>query len=168
MINKKSFSAVALVLAWAGVSFASPSARSADAKTNGPCISGVKTTAYSASVEDNGPNEGRNALGRPLKSGSVTSAAADWSRWPVGTRFRVVETGRIYIVDDYGSALVGTGTIDLYKSSDAQVDRWGVRHVTIEVLEWGSPERSLKILRERDGNRHVRKMVRSLLDQENA
>jgi hypothetical protein len=96
----------------------------------------------------------------------VTSAAADWSRWPVGTRFRIVETGQEYIVDDYGSALVGTGTIDLYKSSDSQVDRWGVRHVTIEVLEWGSPQKSLQILRERRGARHIREMVKALQSQE--
>lgn len=133
-----------------------------------PRISGVKTTAYSNGPVHNGAAGSKNALGKPLRSGAVTSAAADWSRWPVGTRFRVVETGRVYVVDDYGSALVGTGTIDLYKPSEAQVDRWGVRRVTIEILEWGSPERSLKILRDRARNRHVREMVRSLLDQDDA
>jgi 3D (Asp-Asp-Asp) domain-containing protein len=130
-----------------------------------PRIAGVKTTAYSNSFEDNGPYGSKNALGTQLKSGSVTSAAADWSRYPVGTRFRVVETNQEYIVDDYGSALVGTGTIDLYKLSDAQVDRWGVRHVTIEILEWGSPERSLRILKERRAMRHVREMVEDLQEQ---
>ncbi len=141
----------------------------ASASPTAPRIFGVKTTAYSSGPKDNGPYGPKNALGKPLKAGPVTSAAADWSRWPVGTRFRVVETGKTYVVDDYGSALVGTGTIDLYKSTDAQVDRWGVRRVTIEVLEWGSPERSLKILRERvTAARHVREMVRSLLDQDGA
>ena len=33
------------------------------------------------------------------------SAAADWSRWPVGTVFRIQSTGQIYKVDDYGWAL---------------------------------------------------------------
>lgn len=141
-------------------------ATGADTKRNpNPRITGVKTTAYSAGVEHNGSYGPKNALGRPLKSGPVTSAAADWSRYPVGTRFRVVETGQEYVVDDYGSALVGTGTIDLYKKSDAQVDRWGVRRVTIEILEWGSPERSLRILRERGKMRHIREMVESLQDQ---
>lgn len=132
---------------------------------SGPCIEGVKTTAYSSGADDNGVYGPKNALGRPLKSGSVTSAAADWSRYPVGTKFRIVETGQEYIVDDYGSALVGTGTIDLYKKSDALVDRWGVRRVTIEILEWGSPERSLRILKERGRMRHIREMVESLQDQ---
>lgn len=134
-------------------------------KSNGPRISGVKTTAYSSGAEHNGSYGPKNALGRPLKSGMVTSAAADWSRYPVGTRFRIVETGQEYIVDDYGSALVGTGTIDLYKKSNSQVDRWGVRRVTIEILEWGSPERSLRILKERGKMRHIREMVESLQDQ---
>ena len=136
-----------------------------DAEISGPCIDGVKTTAYSSSPADNGIYGAKNALGTNLKSGHVTSAAADWSRYPVGTRFRIVETGQEYVVDDYGSALVGTGTIDLYKTSDSQVDRWGVRHVTIEILEWGSPERSLRILKQRGQMRHIREMVNALRDQ---
>ncbi len=139
-----------------------------DAEISGPCIDGVKTTAYSHSPADNGIYGAKNALGTRLKSGRVASAAADWSRYPVGTRFRVIETGQEYIVDDYGSALVGTGTIDLYKTSDALVDRWGVRRVTIEILEWGSPERSLKILEQRGKMRHIRSMVASLHDQARA
>lgn len=131
----------------------------------GPRIAGVKTTAYSDNPSDNGIYGSQNALGTELKSGHVTSAAADWSRYPVGTRFRIVETGQEYIVDDYGSALVGTGTIDLYKTSDAAVDRWGVRRVTIEIIEWGSPERSLRILKERGKMRHVREMVEALQEQ---
>jgi 3D (Asp-Asp-Asp) domain-containing protein len=139
-----------------------------ETEISGPCIDGVKTTAYSSGAEDNGIYGPKNALGKSLKSGRVTSAAADWSRYPVGTRFRIAETGQEYIVDDYGSALVGTGTIDLYKSSDAQVNRWGVRHVTIEILEWGSPQRSLQILKERGKMRHIREMVQALRDQEAA
>ena len=132
---------------------------------SGPCIKGVRTTAYSSDPSDNGNWGPVTAVGTPLKSGKVTSAAADWSRYPVGTRFRIVETGQEYIVDDYGSALVGTGTIDLYKTSNSQVDRYGVRHVTIEIIEWGSPERSLEILKGRGKMRHIREMVEELQDQ---
>jgi hypothetical protein len=32
----------------------------------------------------------------------IGSAAADWSRWPAGTAFRLLSTGQIYRVDDYG------------------------------------------------------------------
>ena len=45
------------------------------------------------------------------------SAAADWSRFPLGTRFQIVGTQDRYVIDDYGGALVGTNTIDLYKTS---------------------------------------------------
>ncbi len=134
----------------------------------GPLIYGVRTTAYSTGPAHNGIYGANNALGRPLRSGSVTSAAADWSRYPVGTRFRVIETGREYVIDDYGSALVGTGTIDLFKTSESQVGRWGVRKVTLEILEWGSPEKSLRILRERGRMRHIREMVESLVEQDAA
>jgi 3D (Asp-Asp-Asp) domain-containing protein len=162
MIKSLPALALAFLMFFAMTSMAS---RQPDAEISGPCIDGVKTTAYSNSPADNGIYGSKNALGTKLKSGRVTSAAADWSRYPVGTRFRIVETDQEYIVDDYGSALVGTGTIDLYKTSDSQVDRWGVRRVTIEILEWGSPERSLRILKERGRMRHIREMVQALRDQ---
>ncbi len=37
--------------------------------------------------------------------------------------------------------MVGKGPIDLFKPSLREMNRWGVRKVTIEILEWGSPER---------------------------
>ena len=51
-----------------------------------------------------------------------------------------------YIIDDYGTALIGTNTIDLYKPTRIEMRRWGVRHVDIDILQWGSEERSLKCL----------------------
>ncbi|HSH37177.1 MAG TPA: 3D domain-containing protein [Chthoniobacterales bacterium] len=118
----------------------------------------VRTTAYTHG-EGSGP---RNAVGRPLAGGGCKSAAADWSRFPVGTRFRVVSTGQEYVVDDYGTALIGTNTIDLYKDSSAEMHRWGVRHVDIEILQLGSRDESLKILRPRHRARIVRRMIASL------
>lgn len=131
----------------------------------GPCIEKVRTTAYTYGTAENGAHPSSNAIGKPLKAGKVRSAAADWSRWPLGTRFRIVQTGQEYIVDDIGSAMVGTGTIDLFKPSRREMDRWGVRNVTIEILEWGSAEKSLEVLLPRKKNRHVRDMVEDLLDQ---
>jgi 3D (Asp-Asp-Asp) domain-containing protein len=128
-------------------------------------IENVRTTAYSFGPAHNGKYGNKNAIGGNLKTGSVRSAAADWSKWPVGTRFRVRETGQEYIVDDIGSAMVGTGTIDLFKPHNSQVRKWGVRRVTIEVIEWGSAERSLRILSDRTRHRHVRNMVESLQTQ---
>jgi hypothetical protein len=97
--------------------------------------------------------------------GKVSSAAADWSRWPLGTRFRVLETGREHAIDDTGSAMVGTNTIDLFKPNHRAMNQWGVRHVTIEILEWGSPEESLEVLMKRRKFPHIREMVSDLLVQ---
>jgi 3D (Asp-Asp-Asp) domain-containing protein len=122
----------------------------------------VVATAYGASAKCNSKWAGRNAIGGRLKSGEVTSAAADWSRFPVGTKFRVRETGRIYVVDDYGSAMVGKDKVDLFKTNYREVYRWGVRQVNLEIIEWGSPEKSLAILKPRSRSRHVKTMVQSL------
>ena len=131
----------------------------------GQRIGKVRTTAYTYGAAENGAHPRSNAIGQRLKSGEVSITAADWSRWPLGTRFRVVETGREYIVDDIGGAIVGTNTIDLFKPNRGAMNRWGVRDVTIEILEWGSPEESLDVLRERRKSRHVREMVAKLLVQ---
>ena len=122
----------------------------------------VRTTAYTDSESDHIQYSNHNALGTTLQSGAVHSAAADWSRWPAGTVFRIVETGEIYRVDDYGWALAGTNTIDLYKPSRELMNAWGVKHVTIENLQWGDPGHCLAVLRQRRGYRHVERMVREL------
>ena len=122
----------------------------------------VVATAYGASAKCNSKWAGKNAIGGRLKSGAVTSAAADWSRFPVGTKFRVKETGRVYVVDDYGSAMVGKNKVDLFKTNYRDVYRWGVRNVQLEIIEWGSPEKSLAILKPRTRSRHVRAMVQQL------
>lgn len=91
------------------------------------------------------------------------SAAADWSRWPVGTEFRVLSTGELFRVDDYGWALAGRNTIDLYKPTRAAMNAWAVRHEPLQILRWGDPGESLRRLRPRqDGHRHIRRMVLEL------
>lgn len=126
---------------------------------NGRQYATVRTTAYCHDESDHLVYGRMNAVGTLLKYGNVRSAAADWSRYPVGTRFRIAsEPDVVYVVDDYGSALVGTGTIDLYKPSRGQMNAWGVRHVDIEVLEWGSFERSRSYLQGRTRYPHVRQM----------
>jgi 3D (Asp-Asp-Asp) domain-containing protein len=118
----------------------------------------VRTTAYTH-TERGGRH---NAIGTYLSGRHVMSAASDWSRFPLGTRFRVVDTKEEYIIDDYGTALVGTETIDLYKLSRLEMQRWGVRHVDIDILQWGSAEESLKVLGPRAKNRTVRQMIAEL------
>src|SRR5204863_6664881 len=121
----------------------------------GKRISNIRTTAYTH-TEGGGR---RNAIGKSLSSQNQMSAAADWSRFPLGTRFQIVGTQDRYIIDDYGGALVGTNTIDLYKISRRAMRLWGVRRVDIDILEWGSNQQSLKILAPRRKNGLVRRMI---------
>lgn len=118
----------------------------------------VRTTAYA-------PGDGgghHNAVGHYLSGREVMSAASDWSRFPLGTRFRIVGTKDEYIIDDYGTALIGTNTIDLYKATRLEMRRWGVRHVDIDILQWGSREQSLKVLGPRRKHPTVQRMIAAL------
>jgi 3D (Asp-Asp-Asp) domain-containing protein len=121
-------------------------------------LSNVRTTAYTR-VEKGGR---RNALGAYLSGHHVMSAASDWSRFPLGTRFRIASTRDEYVIDDYGTALVGTSTIDLYKPTKLEMKRWGVRNVDIDILQWGSEEQSLKVLGPRAKHLTVRRMIAGL------
>jgi len=121
-------------------------------------MSNVRTTAYTRK-EKGGV---RNALGKYLSGHHVMSAAADWSRFPLGTRFRICSTREEFIIDDYGTALVGTSTIDLYKPTKLEMKRWGVRNVDIDILQWGSEEESLKILCPRAKHLTARRMISAL------
>lgn len=126
-------------------------------------ISQVRTTAYTC-TERGGR---RNAIGHELSAGAVKSASADWSRWPLGTTFRIVGTNEVFRVDDYGSALVGTGTIDLYKIDRHAMAKWGVRVVDIDVLEWGSPGHSRAVLQTRARYRIAQAMIAGLTTSPN-
>ncbi len=116
----------------------------------------VRTTAYHHSE----PGGRVTAVGGYLKP--THSAAADWSWLPAGTRFRIIATGEDYTIEDYGSALVGRYTIDLYKSTRGEMNRWGVRYVEIEILQMGSYPVSLAVLQPRQKYSHVRAMVAGL------
>ena len=119
----------------------------------------VRTTAYHHTE----PGGRVTAIGGYLKP--THSAAADWSWLPAGTRFRITETGQEYTIEDYGSALVGRYTIDLYKRTRAEMNRWGVRYVQIEILQFGSYPVSLAVLLPRQKYPHVRAMVAGLRRQ---
>jgi 3D (Asp-Asp-Asp) domain-containing protein len=149
-----------LIVASAGLlaSCATQTPSPATAATRGR-VQKVRTTAY---THNEGGSGAQNALGQQLSGGRLKSASCDWSRFPVGTRFRVVSSGDEYIVDDYGNALVGTSTIDLYKTSRGAMRQWGVRHEEIEIIHWGSDADSLKILRQRKGVGRVRRMIAAI------
>jgi 3D (Asp-Asp-Asp) domain-containing protein len=96
------------------------------------------------------------------KPPQIGSAAADWSRWPAGTMFRLLSTGQNYRVEDYGWALSGRNTIDLYMANQREMNSWGARQETIEVLKWGDPQESLQFLRRHQDYKHIRRMVLEL------
>jgi 3D (Asp-Asp-Asp) domain-containing protein len=96
------------------------------------------------------------------------SAAADWARWPAGTVFRVLSTGQLYRVEDYGWALSGRNTIDLYMATPHEMNSWGVRQELIQVVQWGDPEESLRRLASHTKYRHIRRMVLELEGKQRA
>jgi 3D (Asp-Asp-Asp) domain-containing protein len=98
----------------------------------------------------------------------IGSAAADWSRWPAGTVFRLLSTGQVYKIDDYGWALAGRNTIDLYMPTRSAMNAWGARAEGIQILRWGNSNESLRLLQAHQGYRHIRRMVLELEGQDAA
>ena len=122
----------------------------------------VRTTAYTQSESDHIRYGDKTAIGTTLRRGIVNSAAADWARWPCGTIFRIRATGELYEVDDYGFALSGVNTIDLYKPTKREMRAWGVRRVTIEILHWGNPWKSYRKMVCVRSYRHIRRMMNEI------
>jgi 3D (Asp-Asp-Asp) domain-containing protein len=121
----------------------------------------IKTTAYCHQESDSKQYGKLTARGNQLRcSGPIRSAAADWSRYPVGTRFRIIGQSQVYEVDDYGSALVGTDTIDIYQPTMKSMRNWGAPVVGIEVVQWGSYAESESILAPRASKSpYIRQML---------
>ena len=130
--------------------------------STGQRISGVRTTAYTHTESDHIKYGAATATGDQLKYGNVRSAAADWSVYPVGTVFQIDGEPFTYEVDDYGSALVGTNTIDIYKPSKSEMNTYGARNVNIKVVKWGSFTKSLAIMKPRTKYPHIEKMVKRI------
>ena len=137
---------------------------SAGTRWNGQILSRrvVRTTAYTHTEADHLQYGAKSAYGTQLRYGKVRSAAADWSRYPVGTVFRIKGLPFLYIVDDYGSALVGKDTIDLYTINKNEMGWWGARYVTVEVLRWGSLDLSYQLLANRTQYPHCLQMASTI------
>jgi 3D (Asp-Asp-Asp) domain-containing protein len=126
----------------------------------------VRTTAYTCSEADHIVYGNSNATGTPLRyTNRVRSAAADWSFYPVGTVFRISGLPYLYVVDDYGSALAGNATVDIYKPSKDLMNVWGSRQVEMTVVQWGSFNRSAEILSKRTSYGHCRQMLSNIIRQ---
>jgi hypothetical protein len=76
--------------------------------------------------------------------------------------FRLLSTGQVYRIDDYGWALAGRNTIDLYMANRQDMNAWGARGESIEILQWGDPQESLRMLRRHRDYKHIKRMVLEL------
>ena len=129
------------------------------------------TIAYSSRAKKSSASTKKSAkkdkATRSKKSSEpqIGSAAADWSRWPIGTTFRIISTGQIYRIDDYGWALAGRNTIDLYMGNRSDMNSWGVRNEPIQILRWGDKGQSMRVLQPRLAHKHCRRMVLELQGQ---
>ncbi|HJT81174.1 MAG TPA: hypothetical protein VJ719_08255 [Chthoniobacterales bacterium] len=129
------------------------------------------TMAVNSKAKTKSAKPSKKSPKKPVKKGkavkknkppTIGSAAADWSRWPAGTTFRLLSTGQTYRVEDYGWALAGRNTIDLYMPNRKAMNSWGTRREPIQVLHWGNPDESLQLLLPRQRYKHVRRMVLEL------
>lgn len=126
----------------------------------------VRTTSYSHMENEPGAPGRKNAAGTILKYDSkIRSAAADWSVYPLGTKFKIKGQPYTYVVDDYGSALAGTNTIDIFKPTLKGMREWGTRNVEITVVQWGCYERSRRLLSGRRGYWHCRDMYNGIVSK---
>ncbi len=105
----------------------------------------VNVTPYAGAASSPG-SPAATARGTRYQSGSISSAAADWARWPAGTLFRVLATGELFEVDDFTDDIVGKNTLLLYKP--AALPNSGLHYVTIEIIRWGSFPDSAALLRQ--------------------
>ncbi|MCA1660126.1 MAG: hypothetical protein LC642_06285, partial [Verrucomicrobiaceae bacterium] len=74
----------------------------------------------------------------------------------------------VYRIDDYGWALAGRNTIDLYMPTRSAMNAWGAREENIQILQWGDPDNSLRLLQRHQGYRHIQRMVLQLQGNEAA
>jgi 3D (Asp-Asp-Asp) domain-containing protein len=130
----------------------------------------VVTTRVTRTTATTTPRGAKRAVAVSKVPPRIGSAAADWSRWPMGTTFRLLSTGQMYRVEDYGWALSGRNTIDLYMANQRDMNDWGARQEPIQVLHWGDPRESLQLLQSHQGYKHIKRMVLELegRDQEAA
>jgi len=128
------------------------------------------TTVTTTRVTKTTSKGSKRAVAASKQPPRIGSAAADWSRWPVGTTFRLLSTGQVYRVEDYGWALSGRNTIDLYMANQHDMNAWGARQEPIQILHWGDPQQSLHILQTHQDHKHIKRMVLELQgrDQEAA
>ena len=84
----------------------------------------VSATAYAG--------DGITATGTTPKVGRTI--AVDPSVIPYGTRVYIPALGGTYIAEDCGGGIKGN-KIDIFMSSEAKCNSWGVRNIEIQILK---------------------------------
>lgn len=85
----------------------------------------MTVTAYTASIEECGNNDGITASGKQVQEGMVAS-----DDLPFGTK--VIINGKQYVVEDrFGGNY--RNRIDIYMTSRASAERFGRKYINVEV-----------------------------------
>ncbi|WP_434799481.1 SH3 domain-containing protein [Terrisporobacter vanillatitrophus] len=83
----------------------------------------VSATAYSG--------DGITATGTKPQWGTI---AVDPSVIPYGTKVYIPRFGKIFIAEDTGGGIKGN-KIDIFMNSDSQSNSWGVRNISIQIID---------------------------------
>lgn len=87
-----------------------------------------KITAYCPCAKCCGKTNGRTAAGTKATAGRTVAAS---SQFAFGTQLNI--GGHVYTVEDRGGAIKGN-KIDIFVNSHAEALQWGVRYMTVNVV----------------------------------
>ena len=105
------------------------SASTTTASTSGTGGKTYKITAYCPCSKCCGKSTGRTASGTKATAGRTVAAPSNFA---FGTKLNI--GGHIYTVEDRGGAINGN-KIDIYVSSHQAALQWGVRYLTVSVVQ---------------------------------
>ena len=105
------------------------SASTTTASTSGTGGKTYKMTAYCPCSKCCGKSTGRTASGTKATAGRTIAAPSNFA---FGTKLNI--GGHIYTVEDRGGAIKGN-KIDIFVSSHQEALQWGVRYLTVSVVE---------------------------------
>ena len=105
------------------------SASTTTASTSGTGGKTYKITAYCPCSKCCGKSTGRTASGTKATAGRTIAAPSNFA---FGTKLNI--GGHVYTVEDRGGAIKGN-KIDIFVSSHQEALQWGVRYLTVSVVE---------------------------------
>jgi len=87
-----------------------------------------KVTAYCSCAKCCGKTNGITASGKKAQANHTIAAPANFA---MGTKLKI--NGTVYTVEDRGGAIKGN-RIDIYVNSHSEALQWGVKYLSVEVL----------------------------------